>query len=591
MKIRIKIAGSYTIIISAVIFLLLFAKMRVADTVEAVQFIKDEVTASQNDMIHLKFDILQIQQWFTDAAATGSSEGLDEADNFFDSAQKVLDRDILRKQNADKNKLVSQLREVKKILSEYHTIGTRMVNEYAQNGRAAGNVWMSRFDPVADTLMNLVDDQLEIRNGVFNSNLDALLLHQMDIGKVLSILGAVIFLVSLVIGLHVFISFKRGVLAVGNYSEKLASLDIAPVSVKKRKDEFGEIAENFSGSFNKLRALIFGLKSAAADTEHVKNSLVSSAEETSAAIRSIRKHIAALLKNNEKMGGTISENVAAMEQITANINSIDKQIIEQASMVEESTASIVEMISSLESVNQITKKKTKAVENLVQAMKDGNDASAETDEVFNREVTDRIGEISEMASVIQSIASQTNLLSMNAAIEAAHAGDAGKGFAVVAEEIRKLADNAAQNSASISRSIKEIEEGIINTGKVAEKKVAAFKVMDREIGETRNAFSEIAGSVEEISLGGEQIQKAMIILQDVSETIKNATSEMADGSRHVAESQLVLKEFADKVTEGMLEMENGSDEINTAAGEMVSHSTSLDTVVDELKKETEKFIV
>ncbi len=488
MKIRIKIAGSYVIIISAVVFVSLFTMVKTVESVEAVRFIREVVTASQNDMIQLKFDILQIQQWLTDASATGTSEGLHEADKYFDMALKVLDSDIIRKQDAGKNKLADQLKEVKKTLKEYYTIGVRMANEYTQNGRAAGNKWMTRFDPLADTL-------------------------------------------------------------------------------------------------------IPGLKSAAAETADVKNSLVTSAEETSAAISSIRKNIGLLLKNTEKMGGTVSENVAAIEQITANINSIDKQIVEQAAMVEESTASIVEMVSSLESVNQIIKKKTKAVKNLAQAMKDGNDASAETDEVFNREVTERIGDISEMAEVIQSIASQTNLLSMNAAIEAAHAGEAGKGFAVVAEEIRKLADNAAQNSANISRSIKDIEDGIINTGKVAEKKVAAFIIMDREIGETRNAFSEIASSVEELAIGGEQIQKAMIVLQDVSENIKNATSQMADGSRHAAESQLELKQLSDTVTEEMLQIESGSDEIAAAAGEMVPYSSSLDIIVDELEKETEKFIV
>ncbi len=589
MKIRVKIAGSYIIIIAAIIFLSLFTIVKNKQSLDAVTFLRQKISLSKDDMNGVKYDIVQIQQWLSDVSATGYSDGFSEAEKYYKDAVSLLDRDLKRKETVGRSDLLSQLQAIKSLLGKYYSTGTRMAQEYVKHGRPAGNVWMEKFDPIAEQLTVLVDKQVEIRNKVFYEEFNTLSRDQKDINEAIVVISIIILLVSILIGVHVFVSFKKGSQLLENYSRRLAAHDISPVPVHKRNDEFGEMSDSFTGSFKSLNSLIVGLKSTTDETAAVKDSLVASAEETAAVIGTIRNNISILLKKTENMKSNVSENVASVEEITANINSIDKQIVEQAAMVEESTASIIEMISSLDSVNKITKKKIEAVVNLVKALEDGNRASADTDEVFQREVTERIDDISEMAEVIQSIVSQTNLLSMNAAIEAAHAGDAGKGFAVVADEIRKLADNAAQSSANISKTIKDIEEGIINTGKVAEGKVEAFRIMNIEIEETKNAFSEISSSIQEVALGGDQIQKAMVVLQDVSETIRAATSEITKGSQHVAESQLALKDLSDRVAGGMQEMETGSNEIVIAADEMVEHSTHLDTIVDELKAETEKF--
>ncbi len=591
MRIRVKIAGSYILVLGAMIFLTLFTIMKVDDSFKALEFIKSGVSVSKEEMTSLKIDIIQIQQWLTDASATGFTDGFKEAEKFYLDANKRLDNDISRKSKAGKKELVAQLTAIKKQLAEYYSTGVTMAHEYIDNGREAGNAWMEKFDPVAEKLTGMVDEQLEIRNSVFSKQFSNLSNNQLGIVKVLIIISIVIFVVIAGMGIHIFVSFKRGMNIIEKFSKKLATNNISEDITVKRNDEFGKTAVSFKKSLGGLRNLVKRVKLSTEKTSGIKSSLVASAEETAAAISNIRNSITLLLQEIERMDGNVSENAAAVEEITANINSIDKQISEQAAMVEQSTASIIEMISSLDSVNEITKKKTRAIENLVKAMKDGNDASSATDEVFEREVTDRIDGISEMAEVIQSIASQTNLLSMNAAIEAAHAGEAGKGFAVVADEIRKLADNSAQSSANIAKTIKEIEEGIVNTGKVAQRKVEAFRVMNKEIEETRNAFSEISSSIQEVTSGGAQIQKAMVVLQDVSENIRNATSEMASGIKQVSDSQIALKELSADVAGGMMEIRTGSEEIAAAADEMVEFSSSLDTIVDELKTETDKFII
>jgi len=258
-------------------------------------------------------------------------------------------------------------------------------------------------------------------------------------------------------------------------------------------------------------------------------------------------------------------------------------------MVEESTASITEMISSIESVNSITKKKSEAIDQLVTVVSNGTETLAGMAEGFKTGVVERIEGISEMASTIQQISSQTNLLSMNAAIEAAHAGEAGKGFAVVADEIRKLADTSAQSSASITRIIKEISDGVAETEIKTKQSSEAFTVINKEIKGTKQAFDEIASSTQELNVGGQQILDAMSILQDVTISVKGASEEMAIGSEQIVRGQLELKDISDKVIRGMLEISTGSEEIVIASDEIVRFSSELNSVVNDLKDETDKF--
>ena len=200
-----------------------------------------------------------------------------------------------------------------------------------------------------------------------------------------------------------------------------------------------------------------------------------------------------------------------------------------------------------------------------------------------------IDKINEMVTIINGISSQTNLLSMNAAIEAAHAGDAGRGFAVVAEEIRKLADISSTHVKEIKISINGILKGIQKTDENIESTNRAFTLISDEISDVVGALTEILSSTEELSVGGKQILEAMTALSDISTQINSGSNEMKKGSEHAAGSMSNIKQISCEVSSGMDEAVSGTDEVNRAMEDITQLTMDLGYSADNLQKEINRF--
>ena len=397
-----------------------------------------------------------------------------------------------------------------------------------------------------------------------------------------AILFVILVISTFIINSLVIKNIVRSSKALEDISEGDADLTVS-IEVHTR-DEIGQLGIGFNNFVEKLRGWIVQIKDVINDTDSVSLQVTSSTEETTAAVEEASAILQSIGSEVDNLDSSLSQTVSAIEQINSNVMSMDSQISDQAAMVEESTAAITEMIASLGNVSTITKNKQQATEALSRVAVNGKTQIENTLDIF-KQVVSNIGSIQEMADSINAIASQTNLLSMNAAIEAAHAGDAGKGFAVVAEEIRKLAETAGQSSTNITSLINSVTESVELTDESAKKTSEMFDEINKEVTDTVNAFSEIEQSITELNIGSKQVLQASEEISSVTNNIQAGSNEIKNGAESILNSSTAVRDVSQKVSRGMREVTTGNNEILSAMQIMVEHSKKLDSIVSKLKEQ------
>jgi len=255
--------------------------------------------------------------------------------------------------------------------------------------------------------------------------------------------------------------------------------------------------------------------------------------------------------------------------------------------VAQSSSAIEEMLANIQSVTQTLVKNVKNVKELTDSAEVGRsglqDVAADIQEI-SRESEGLL----EINSVMENIASQTNLLSMNAAIEAAHAGEAGKGFAVVADEIRKLAENSSEQSKTISTVLKKIKESIDKIIHSTENVLSKFEAIDSGVRIVAEQEESIRNAMEEQGEGSKQVLEAIGQVNEITQQVKDGSGEMLEGSKEIIHEGKNLEMVTQEITGGMNEMSIGADQINIAVNEVngisVKNKESIDALVAEVSR-------
>lgn len=329
----------------------------------------------------------------------------------------------------------------------------------------------------------------------------------------------------------------------------------------------------------------------AQSTLSIGQELTTVAEASARGIDSIRRGSEEASGTLAALSETVEKNNRDQEELARAGDRVKEEMQAQTRSVERSSAAVEEMGASIVQISRSAHDKSAAVKTLT-------DEATETEQSFEetilsmRQLETSSAQVLDVISVIKEIASRTNLLAMNAAIEAAHAGDSGRGFAVVADEIRKLAEETNANS-KISRDIlTKNNQDIRTVVEASEQSQEHFRTIQRLSGDVSNALEEIIQGMSELSQGTGEINSVIGELKTIHQSVNESVNNMNEVLLKTREAFRSMQDRSKQTTEAIGTIREQASNLNIQATKLRSigqeneiniHKlrSRLDTIEDE----------
>ncbi|MBI9106206.1 MAG: hypothetical protein JEZ04_05625 [Spirochaetales bacterium] len=334
-------------------------------------------------------------------------------------------------------------------------------------------------------------------------------------------------------------------------------------------DEVGLISEKINKVFDKLQTMFRNITSQANQVAETSGAISAVLEGTVAATEEMAASVNQINYNADRNRKVVSTAQHSLENMLSSLEQINSNVNTQAAYVEQTSSAMTEMIANIQSVNEVTSKANEVSESLSAVSEEGSRAVLNSIAAV-KDIEESSIEVNTLVITISKILAQTNMLAMNAAIEAAHAGDAGRGFAVVAEEVRNLADDSSTNLKTISANMRDVLDRVGRGVKLSETAGDALKEVGSKTSQTTRLMNEVASAMQEQAAGANEVLNSIHSLVEAS----NSINKLSEDQQHNNE---IMKENLEQTV-------NAFTEVQSATSELSLGNTEILNGIDELKQ-------
>ncbi len=355
-------------------------------------------------------------------------------------------------------------------------------------------------------------------------------------------------------------------------------------------NEMTDLSLYFNQTIQKINTSMQTVLKTSSTMREVATNLSSNMTETAGSINQINSNIKSVKEEILTQSTGVTETSATIEEIIRTIQSLDLRINHQVETLHALIEIIHESDKTTEKTQNILNKNDDLIVELANESSEGKNIISESEEEVNR-ILEESGSLMEAITIIHNISSQTNLLAMNAAIEAAHAGDAGRGFAVVADEIRKLAEESSMQAKVITEALKKLSSEIETVSQSSSNIGESFMSIFEKVNQVKNSSADI---MEISKTRKEQSQKLLDLIDKIdgiTNEVKDGSAEMLKGGEEVAIEMKKLDEMTHSVTDSMNQMASGAVQINNAIHEVSQLTQQNKESIQSLSDEVDKFKV
>ena len=405
----------------------------------------------------------------------------------------------------------------------------------------------------------------------------------------------IVTVLSAIFGVVAFIWMVRSVRPLGTVAKALDEIAAGEGDLRVKlevssNDEIGMVAEHFNIFISSLHSIISTVKKSVVSLSVTSRGLTSSMDRAQGALDKISGAISIVQGQMSTQSTAVSDVSNTIQDIGSKVSSLNSIIEEQTSSVNDSVSSVEQMLANIQSVTDALARSTTQFDNLSRVSEIGFQKIAEVQSKV-MDISGKSRSMSEANAVINNIASQTNLLAMNAAIEAAHAGVAGKGFAVVADEIRKLAESSSAQSKSISAALKELVSSITDVVDTSQTLSQAFEDVRNAIAVLADELRIVQNVMDQQSAGNRRVHNSFVTIHRLNNEVRTSAAQMASGSQSILAKTADLVAITNEINDSMSRMTSSAEEIGEAVGNVVALSKTTEQGVQTVKAQIGRFVL